>query len=146
MTAISARPWLSDALMGRLDVAAVSTSETNLAGLLAQAEIEGVCALVGARLKQRISGEEMPGMARGKLTSAFEAHVRELALVSMQLEFQTRQVLTTLHTLQLPALLLKGSALAHWAYDQPHLRACSDVDILLPSRAAAEALSGRLTG
>jgi hypothetical protein len=41
-------------------------------------------------------------------------------------------------------LLLKGSALAHWAYPAPHLRACSDVDLLLPSRKAAEELARRL--
>lgn len=41
----------------------------------------------------------------------------------------------------MPALLLKGSALAHWAYPQPHLRACSDVDILLPSSSDAETLA-----
>ncbi len=103
MNVINARRWLSDALMGRLDTAAISTSEAVLASVLAQAESEGVCALLATRLNRRISGEDTPGMARGKLAAAFEAPARELALVSMQLEFQARQVLNALQVLQLPA-------------------------------------------
>lgn len=143
MTAINARRWLSDALMGRLDTAEISTSEADLASLLAQAESEGVCALVAASLNQRISGEDSPGMAgeRARLVATFETPARELALVSMQLEFHARQVLNALQALQLPALLLKGSALAHWAYTEPQLRDCSDVDLLLASRSAAEQLA-----
>lgn len=66
------------------------------------------------------------------------------AMTSMVLESETRTILSALATTQSPALLLKGSALAHWAYPKPHLRACGDVDILLSSREAAETLAGAL--
>lgn len=69
---------------------------------------------------------------------------REEALRSMMLEGETRRVLAALAALGIPGLLLKGSALAHWAYPLPHLRACNDVDILVPSREAAEQLAAAL--
>jgi hypothetical protein len=74
----------------------------------------------------------------------FRDAAREETLRSMMLEGETRRVLAALAALGIPGLLLKGSALAHWAYPLPHLRACNDVDILVPSREAAEQLAAAL--
>ena len=63
----------------------------------------------------------------------------------MLLEAENQHVLSAVAETGCTALLLKGSALAHWAYPSPHLRACSDVDILVPSREVAERLAQELT-
>lgn len=76
---------------------------------------------------------------------AFTTGARNEAVVSMVIEGESRRMLGLMAEAGIPGLLLKGSALAYWAYSQPHLRACSDVDLLLPSREAAEQLSDRLT-
>ena len=62
----------------------------------------------------------------------------------MQFESETRRVLSVMAKSGLPGLLLKGSALAYWAYPEPHLRCCSDVDLLLASRESAEILANQL--
>jgi hypothetical protein len=43
--------------------------------------------------------------------------------------------------LNIDTLLLKGNALAWWAYSQPQLRSCGDLDVLVPTREAAERLA-----
>lgn len=65
-------------------------------------------------------------------------------VVSMALSAETRRVLRELDRLGISALLLKGNALAHWAYVNPMLRACSDVDVLVPTRQDAERLADAL--
>ena len=110
------------------------------------AQGEGVVALVEARLHGRADGrgavaQEVPDSLR----VAFQDAARESTLLSMLLEAEARRVLGAMAAADLPGLLLKGSALAHWAYPQPHLRTCGDVDLLLPSRAAAEQLAAQLT-
>lgn len=104
--------------------------------LLEAAQAEGVLGLVHEALFR---------VGSRHLATETEPALQSEVLTGMLIEKTQRDVLGVLAALGVPALLLKGSALAHWAYDQPHLRACSDVDILLPSRAAAEALSSRLT-
>src|SRR5690606_3632525 len=49
-------------------------------------------------------------------------------------EAHCRTILARLIEAGIPILLLKGSALAYWAYASPHLRECSDIDLLLRSR------------
>lgn len=63
----------------------------------------------------------------------------------MLLEAECRKVLAAAERCEVDAILLKGSALAHWAYDQAHLRACGDIDLLVPSREEAERLATELT-
>ena len=76
---------------------------------------------------------------------AFEKFARSAALPSLLLQAEALRALSFLAKACIPCLLLKGSALAYWAYPQPHLRECGDVDLLLPSRAHAERLSALLT-
>lgn len=106
--------------------------------LLRTLQAEGVVGLAGAR------SVESPSAVPVKLRARICEAARHEALSSMLLEAETGRVLAALRETGSPGLLLKGSALAHWAYSLPHLRACSDVDILLPSREAAERLSGTL--
>ena len=118
--------------------------------LVAAAQRDGIVAMVDWRLQQA-AGESAVTQSKGTLAispefiKAFTTAAREEALVSMVIEGESRRVLGLMAEARISGLLLKGSALAYWAYSQPHLRACSDVDLLLPSREAAEQLSARLT-
>ena len=80
------------------------------------------------------------------LKEALDDAAREAAAYSLAFQAETGRLLHKLAALKTPTLLLKGSALAHWAFAKPYLRACSDVDVLLPSRAAAEQLAEALVG
>ena len=118
--------------------------------LVAIAHCEGIVALVDWRLLQASRASAITQI-KGVLAippdviKGFTIAARDESLVSMVIESESRRVLGLMAEASIPGLLLKGSALAYWAYSQPHLRACSDVDLLLPSREAAEQLSDRLT-
>lgn len=100
---------------------------------------EGVVALVDWRLRGGLAGT--PRAVHEAFADAARGEVARL----MVRQAEARKVLARLAEAGLPVLLLKGSALAYWAYPEPHLRHCSDVDLLLASReqalAAAEALA-----
>lgn len=119
-------------------------ADDRIDALLALARDEGVVCLLEYRLQglnralPEGGGERWPALLRDA--------AREETLRSMMLEGETRRVLAALDAQDIPALLLKGSALAHWAYPQPHLRACGDVDVLVPSREDAERLAAALVG
>ena len=121
-----------------------------LGELVAAAQLEGIAALVDWRMKQAVrepAGTQTKSVLAipPEIIKAFNTAARDEAVVSIVFEGESRRVLDLLAEARIPGLLLKGSALAYWAYSQPHLRACSDVDLLLPSREAAEQLSDRLT-
>ena len=121
-----------------------------LLDLVAAARSEGIVAMVDWRLHQA-ERESAITQANGALTippdviKAFANAARDEALVSMVIEGESLRVLGLMAEAGISGLLLKGSALAYWAYPQPHLRTCADVDVLLSSRKAAEQLSERLT-
>jgi hypothetical protein len=120
--------WLADVLRGdgRVPTApAIAPAE-----LVAVAQAEGVRALVAERLRMLPAGDP--------LREAFAHASRELAVMAMLHEAETRRVLAVLETAALPVLLLKGSALAWWLYPAPYLRECSDIDLLLGSRDAVD--------
>lgn len=94
--------------------------------LLARARQEGVVALAHARL----STPTCPQAA----VDLFSRATREEAAQLLLREGECRRVLAALQAAGLQALLLKGSALAYWAYREPHLRECVDIDLLLRSR------------
>ena len=123
------RNILAQLLAGQsIDLKAATDSE--LDALLAQAQREGVLALLGQRVAQ-ISNAP-PGFLQ-----AVAARERALAASSMLMQAECRRVLAALPS-EIPVLVLKGSALAYWLYPQPFLRECSDIDLLLPTRANAE--------
>lgn len=123
------RNTLAQLLSGQsIDLSAAT--EMELDALLAQAQSEGVLALLGQRAGQ-IAG------APPEFLQALAASERALAASSLLLQAECRRVLAVLPA-ELPVLLLKGSALAYWLYPQPFLRECSDIDLLLPTRTGAE--------
>ena len=141
-----ARRWLAATVCGRPPVWPLDTQKISSAELLAAAQQEGVVALVEAQLRQAQKDKGGPACEAGpeQLYQAFTLAAREEVFVSMVQEAESRRLLALMADAGISGLLLKGSALAYWAYAAPHLRACSDVDLLLPSRQAAEELSRRL--
>ena len=110
--------------------------------LLECASQEGVSALIDRQLHAGgLDHADVPPEVR----HAFAAAARSEALPSLLLQAEALRALSLLAQACIPCLLLKGSALAYWAYPLPHLRACGDVDLLLPSREDAERLSALLT-
>ncbi|MEJ5207478.1 nucleotidyltransferase family protein [Denitratimonas sp. CY0512] len=102
--------------------------------LIAQARREGVAGLLHARLSE--SAEQMRIPASLQQASAHAAQLE--AVRSLRLESYCRRILAHLDEENIPVLLLKGSALAYWAYSAPYLRPCSDIDLLVRSRADAK--------
>jgi hypothetical protein len=117
--------------------------------LVEEAKTQGVLALAAQRLQHPppATGGPTPASARLQLAHterAFTTAAREEAMFSMLLEQGAREVLLHMEKAGMPGLLLKGSALAYWAYEQPHLRQCKDVDLLLSSQHAAHWLADQL--
>lgn len=106
--------------------------------LLEAARSEGVVALVHERLRENDPTPE--------LLAVFAAAARDEAAIMMVREAECRRVLAVMSSAGIEALLLKGSALAYWAYAEPHLRECVDIDLLLRSRGDVEKLAGLLAG
>jgi Uncharacterised nucleotidyltransferase len=111
--------------------------------VLTLARDEGVVCLLEHSQRGHAVPEDRDG---ARWYEALRDAAREEALRSMMLEGETRRVMGALDALGIQALLLKGSALAHWAYPEAHMRACGDVDVLVPSRAEAERLAAALAG
>ena len=99
---------------------------------------EDVVAIVEKRLREGLAG--VPEAVR----AAFSAAVRDEVARLMVRQSEGRRVLARLKAAGLPLLLLKGSALAYWAYPEPHLRHCQDVDLLFATRADALAAAAVL--
>jgi Uncharacterised nucleotidyltransferase len=72
-----------------------------------------------------------------ELLEAFEAAAHAETMVSMVQEREIGLLLKQAQRLGTPVLLLKGTALAYWAYEQPQMRACKDIDLLVPTREQA---------
>lgn len=113
------------------------------AKLVEAADEEGVVVMVNWQLRQSAARGDKMEVPSG-VREAFASAARSAALVSMILQAETATVLRSMASARTPGLLLKGTALAHWAYQEPHWRACNDVDVLLPSREAAEAVAADL--
>ena len=142
------RAWLAAVICGGQPVWSFGAT-LPLGELVAVAKREGIVALLSRHLQQAarefaVTQVEGTQAIPPEVIKAFSTAAREEALVSMVIEGQSRRVLGLMAEAGIPGLLLKGSALAYWAYPQPHLRACSDVDLLLSSRKAAEQLSDQL--
>jgi len=96
-----------------------------------EANAEGVIALLHERINAANNETGIP--------VSFREHIAELARRKAQLslmrEAECRKILSHLQSAGIDVLLLKGSALAYWAYTSPHLRDCSDIDLLFSSHA-----------
>ena len=98
---------------------------------------EGVVALLYDRLLVPQMIKKLPaGFARA-LSRMTQTKVAQ----SLFREAHCRSILVRLNQIGIPVLLLKGSALAYWAYASPYLRECCDIDLLFRSRADVDSAS-----
>ncbi|MDD2920257.1 nucleotidyltransferase family protein [Rhodoferax sp.] len=140
----TARHWLADILAGRPPDALAEWPHA-AAELVEAARQHGVVALVDERLHASAKAREAWALAvPSPVRQSFQAAARDAALYSMFLEVETRRLLALMSQAGISGLLLKGQALAQWAYAAPQLRASGDVDVLLPSRQDAEMIASQL--
>ena len=76
----------------------------------------------------KAAGVQLPRDVRRTLQGLVLRH-REINRVRMRV---LRDILSTYDSAGIPALVLKGAALAHLVYPEPGLRPMSDLDILVP--------------
>ncbi len=141
---ISSLDWPASVISGgNLDKDFAGSQEPRR--LMMEAEREGVVALVYARL---LLSDETAGSPRDKsrelLVRSFKAASLQGVLSSMLLESETRHLLSVMDQAAIPGLLLKGQAIAQWAYPDPSLRASGDIDVLVATREAADRLARQL--
>lgn len=131
------RPWLTAALTGRPLPPAPDAD-----AVLAAARDEGVLCLLDWQLARHPQGDALPAEFRQSLMAGARAD----ALQALELLAEQRRVFAALQDAGMPYLVIKGGALAHWLYASPHLRMLTDLDLLLPERAAVDALEPLLAG
>lgn len=121
--------WLAMLLRGAAPGAMPDES-----ALLKVARAEGVLALCQYYLRRSPAWAQVSAALQAELTRC--AHLE----VAMELgrTVELRAALAALAQAGLPVLLLKGAALAHTLYPQPHLRSRCDTDLLVPSHEDAE--------
>jgi hypothetical protein len=121
------RTWIAGVLRdGHSSLAAMPDSTE----LLSVAEDEGVLPLLECCMRKRGNWETLPEGLRAGLAEAGRAH----AVRALFEEHELRRVSSALDGAGIRALVLKGNALAHWLYPQPHLRVNSDIDLLFQGR------------
>jgi hypothetical protein len=128
------RQWLSSAIAGNTPIwpFAVDTQ-----ALISTADEEGICALLHERICSDAAWAlPMPVEFREGIARL----AREKALHSLVREHECRRVLGALAQANLPVLLLKGTALAYWAYTAPHLRERGDIDLFFRSKNDVDAV------
>jgi hypothetical protein len=127
------RSWLAAVLRGEApDLGLVDCKE--LTEILAVANEEGVVALIHERMQHPVLAAALPQELRDQFAEAAQLK----AGASLFREAECRRMLKRLAQEGLPALLLKGSALAYGVYASPCLRECSDIDFLFATRQAAK--------
>lgn len=139
------RHWLGT-LLGP-DAAALAGHPIPGVDAVAEAAIgEKVASLTLWRLNQLQSAGTSPDPSdTAQLRQRLAGAQQEDVLAAMVLEHEARALQQHLTRLQMPCLLLKGVALAHWAYEQPQHRRSNDIDLLVPTFADATRLAEHLT-
>ena len=122
-------PWLAAVLRGDCPDWPFSAN-VDIEQILETANHEGVLALLHEGVFDPNMAEKVPASLSKRLTKL--AQIK--AMQSLAREHHCRLILKRLEQAEIPTLLLKGSALAYWAYRSPHLRECSDIDLLFRSR------------
>ena len=131
------RPWLLAALVGRPLPPPPHADE-----VIAAARDEGVLCLLDRQLAMHPQADAVPDALRRAVTDS----AREDALETLAVLAEQRKVFAALQAAGGDFLVMKGGALAHWLYAAPHLRVVTDLDLLLPDRAAVDALEPVLAG
>ena len=99
--------------------------------VLAAIEREGVLSLVHARFAETRCPLEIPDALRTTVAT----RARASAARSLLCLAEARRIQHALDGAGIEALWMKGIALGHWLYPQPHLRDIADMDLLLPDHA-----------
>lgn len=99
--------------------------------LAAACHAEGVATLIAQRVEHTGNAPEM-------VAALAQQRRRGQAASDLGQRAELRRVLATLGQAGIPVLLLKGHALGQWLYPEPHLRECSDIDLLFADRRQAE--------
>jgi len=126
----SERHWLAATMAGAAPPP-IADASAQFEALVSCANKEGVAAFVHQCLSE-------DPHASIELRNAFAAAARESAVESLLKEGECRRVLDVLQGARIPALLMKGSALAWWLYPPGFLRECVDIDLLFSSRGQAQ--------
>lgn len=112
-----------------------------LDNVLTACEQEGIVSLAHARLQELAASQPVPH----ELTQAIAARARLCAGRSLLCVSETRRIQQVLAEAGIPAIWLKGIAVAQWLYPRSHLRDIADIDLLVPDHAtllhAAEVLA-----
>jgi hypothetical protein len=113
--------------------------------LIALAAQHGVVALLVNRFQKTRAPSALGLAARGDIfEQALKDAALQAAMSSLMLEGETRRMLVVMASSEIEGLLLKGQAIAQWAYPDPSLRASGDIDVLVATREAADRLARRL--
>lgn len=131
------RAWLTAALAGRPLPPSPDPED-----VISAARDDGVLCLLDWQLARHPQRDAVPSPLRQGLLAAARAD----ALAALELLAEQRRVFAVLQDAGVPFLVIKGGALAHWLYASPHLRTLTDLDLLLPERAAVDALEPLLAG
>lgn len=131
--AIKVRDWLAATISGSAP-GWIFGDEFDCVRNLRCAQQEGVVALLHERLLESGTLTALPNELRNQLKTAAQVKVAQ----TQWREYHCRAILEQLDRAGIPVLLLKGSALAYWAYSAPYLRECSDIDLLFRSKAHAD--------
>ena len=99
--------------------------------VLAAIAKEGIISAVEARLHDPAHATPMP------LLQPLTVHALACRARGMRRSAEVARIQQVLDAAGIPALWLKGAALAHWLYPQPFLRDVADVDLLVRDHATA---------
>jgi hypothetical protein len=135
------RDWLAAAIRGERPgwpAAPIGAVE----GMLAVTEAEGVSALLVNSLRAPGAAWSLPN----DFKDALAAVVHQQLVVDLLDRNEISRVMRVLAVAGIPALLLKGTALAYSVYPAPFLRPRSDTDLLLPDIEAVECCKPVLAG
>lgn len=126
------RALLAAALRGEADLAWPEEGAARVA-LLAEIEAQGVAALLHEIWSRPECRAAVPSGLREAVAQLDRAaRMRDLLRLS-----EARRIGAALAAAGIDVLWLKGAALAHWLYPQPHLRPLGDLDVLFASHAEA---------
>ena len=136
------RQWLSAAITGSRPVWSFAP-EQDIHAFIAEADGEGICALLHEQIsRNELWADQMPVAFREGIAQL----AREKALQSLLREHECKRVLALLGQASVSVLLLKGTALAYWAYETPHARERGDIDLFLRSKAEVDIAVKLLAG
>jgi hypothetical protein len=133
---------VSDAALARLLRDGAWTDALTRAGdaVLTGADAHGLAPLLHWRLRA------VPGVPEA-LREALRQRALQAAAIELARRAELVRVLALLHAQGLEPVLLKGAALAHTLYPEPHLRPCVDVDLMVaPAQRGAVAALLRAEG